>query len=179
MNDKVIRGFWASAYCNESFICVYTRSGYRGGTEADRIKGKQYLLPHDADDDALGTAVWNTLSHSRCVLPEFYPDVSPEVECDAELYDNSQRAERYEEWVRHLMGIYGYKTKRALFKNMKSCSIEKKLGILTISPSIHEKLEAWSGFAKDDGVENVVIPDNSTTAEIGAALRLAFEKSIA
>jgi hypothetical protein len=73
------------------------------------------------------------------------------------------------------MQRYGYKTKRALFKNMKSCSVEVDDGMMTIQPWHHEKLEGWSGngISKED---YVVIPANSTPGEIGEALRLAFSR---
>ena len=58
---------------------------------------------------------------------------------------------------------------------MMRCSIEISDGRLTISPSCHEKLEAWSGkgLTEDD---DVVLSVNSTTEEIGAGLRLAFSR---
>ena len=43
---------------------------------------------------------------------------------------------------------------------MMQCAIEIRDGVLTISPSIHEKLEGWgSGLPKSD---NVVLPSNSS-----------------
>jgi hypothetical protein len=58
---------------------------------------------------------------------------------------------------------------------MKSCSVESKLGLLTIKPSYHEKLEAWSGdgIAKSD---YVVLPADSPPEEIGVAIRLALSR---
>jgi len=89
-------------------------------------------------------------------------------------YDYKKTAERYAEWTKDLMARYGYKTKRALFKNMKNCSIAKMSGVITIKPSHHEKLERWT--SEKDEFEDVVIPAESTPAEIGAALRLAFSR---
>jgi len=73
------------------------------------------------------------------------------------------------------MDRYGYRTKRALFKNMKSCGILAEGDVIIISPSRHEKLEAW-GREKGDGIEDVVIEANRSPSEIGAALRLAFSR---
>ncbi len=44
-----------------------------------------------------------------------------------------------------LRGKYGYKTKKALFKDMKHCTIHCVNGVIKISPYRHEKLEAWGG----------------------------------
>jgi hypothetical protein len=71
----------------------------------------------------------------------------------------------------------GYKTKTALFQNMKLCSITLSKGTIKIDPTIHEKLEAW-GRNKGDGIEDVLVPANSSASEIGAALRLGFSRCV-
>ena len=153
--NEVIRGAWAFAKSNQDFSLIETVSGYRGAAALDP-KGIQRFLAPDASDEELGLAVIDALAHSRWVLPaprsgSSYP---PEVEFDLELYDYKKVAERYAAWTKDLMARYGYKTKRALFKNMKSCAIERKGGTITIRPSHHEKLEAWDR-EKDDGIEDV------------------------
>jgi hypothetical protein len=174
--DNVTRGYWAGAYCNGDFICVESYSGYRGGMHADP-KGTQHLLSSGIGDEVVGLAVMDSLSRSRFVLPERRTDVwqHPDVEFDLELFDYKQVAERYAVWIKNLMDHYSYKTKRALFKNMEHCSITSKSGTLTIRPDRHQKLEQW-GRTKDDPIEDVVIPADSTPAAIGAALRLAFSR---
>jgi hypothetical protein len=77
----------------------------------------------------------------------------------------------YPVWVNALMERYGYKTKRALFKNMKNVGIANKNGVLTFTPRHHYRLEGWEGVRGD---AKVVIPATSTPEEIGAALRLAL-----
>lgn len=174
--DDVIRGYWAGAKFNGDFFCVETWSGYRSGSELD-YKGKQHLLTPDASEEALGIAVLDTLAYSRFVLPasragSIYP---PDIEFDMDLHDYKLKIERHAQWIQSLMALYGYKTKRALFKDMHSCHIDKYNDILTIRPSHHKKLETW-GREKDDGIEDVIIPATSTPREIGAALRLAFSR---
>jgi hypothetical protein len=173
MTNEVVRGYWASVYCNDDFICVKTNSGYRGGTDIDP-KGSQNFIPGDASDENIGLAVVAALMHSRWVLraPREGSTYPPEVEFDSEL-NFEKGMERYAEWVEFLMSSYNYKTKKALFKNMKNCSIEKKSGCITFKPSYHEKLEAWSGTGED-----VVIADPSTIVEVGAALRMALNRCI-
>ena len=175
MTNEVIRGYWAAVKCNSDFICVETCSGYRGGTDVDP-KGKQHFIATDASDENLGLAVVDALAHSRWVLsaPREGSTYSPEVEFDSDL-TFKKGAERYVAWTEFLIERYSYKTKRALFKDMKNVSIEKKSGSITFKPWHHEKLEAW-GRTKGDGIEDVVIPDTSTPAEIGAALRLALSR---
>jgi hypothetical protein len=171
--DEIVKGAWASAKCNGDFMCVETYSGYSNSRRDP--KGEQYFLAPEASNEKLGLAVVNALGRSRFVLPAPRTDVwiHPDAGFDMELYDYKQTTENYATWVKDLMIRYGYKTKRALFKKMKSCSIERKGGVISIGPSHHEKLESW-GRENDDGIEDVVIPESSTSGEIGAALRLAF-----
>lgn len=171
MTNEVIRGYWASVYCNDDFICVRTNSGYRGGTDIDP-HGKQNLLPADANDEDIGLAVVDALVHSRWVLtaPREGSTYPPEVEFDSDL-TLKKAMERHAEWVESLMNRYSYKTKKTLFKGMKNCYIEKKLGCISFKPTYHEKLKAWSGTGDD-----VVIPDTSAPVEVGAALRLALNR---
>lgn len=171
--SQVAKGAWAEAVCNGDFICVDTFSGYRSSRRDP--KGKQILLSPDTSDEVLGLAVLDALAHSRFVLGAPRTDVwvHPEVEFDMDLYDHRRVAERYAAWTKALMERYGYKTKRALFKDMKNCHIHREGDVITMHPSHHEKLEHWGG---GDGIEKLVIPADSTPEKIGASLRLAFSR---
>ena len=83
--------------------------------------------------------------------------IHPEAEFDIDLYDFEKSAARYEVWKKSLMDRFGYKTHQALFKGMKSCSAERRGGLITLTPMHHEQLVVW-GRTKGDGIENVVIP---------------------
>lgn len=174
--SDVKRGYWAGAWMNKDFIHVETYSGFRGGTDAD-YKGVQHFLPPDASVETLGKAVQDALSHSRFVLYAkregfIYP---PGVEFDKDFDLLEKKEARYKQWIADTMQRYGYKIKRALFKDMKNCSVEVYDNTMTIRHSHHEKNDAWSG----DGINKedyVVIPADSPPAEIGAALRLAFSR---
>ncbi|WP_091865642.1 contact-dependent growth inhibition system immunity protein [Methylobacterium brachiatum] len=176
MSEQVIRGYWAHAWHNKDFILIQTYSGYRGGTNGD-FKGKTNYLEPDATDEVLGSAVQDAMAHSRWVLPApregtTYPEG---VEFDADLGDWKISKERFELFVKNVMRKYRYKTKGTLFQDMKNCSIEKKNGQIKFMPMHHEKFDRWSR-TKGDGIEDFIIPDTSTNAEIGAALRTAFSR---
>ena len=163
--DEPEKCAWAEACQNQDIICVDSCSGYRGCAYDPR--GNETVLGVAADDESLGIAVQNALAGSRFLpikeLPEFF--------------DYRRIEERYDEWVKSLMTRQGYKTKFALFRNMKLCNITLSKGTIRIDPMIHEKLEAW-GREKDDGIEDVYIAADSLPNEIGAALRLGFSRCV-
>jgi hypothetical protein len=173
--DEIIKTAWADAKTNADFIYIETYSGYRR-SQADP-KGVQFLVSPNISDDELGSLILNALIHSRFVLPEPRNDVwvHPEATFDLDLYDYTLNNQRYAEWLRKLMEAHSYKTKRALFKDMKSCSIESKSNEIIIRPSHHEKLEGWSGKGISEA-DHVIIPDISTPSNVGSALRLAFSR---
>ena len=174
MIQQIVRARWAVVMYNDDFYCVETWSGYGGGSTRDP-KGSQHLLAPGASDEELGLAVLDALAHSRFVLsaPKEGVTVHPEVEYDSELYDLVKNDEQYLTWIGNLMKRYGYKTKRALFKNMERCGVYQTSEMLSIIPTYHQKLEQWGG-----NIERVVLPYKSTAAEIGAALREGFRRCV-
>lgn len=155
--------YWATCYCNNEFLLIETMSGL--GRFMDDSLFPPHLLPPDADDKSMGEAVLIALSNSRTLS----------LEESTDFFDLEKNQEQYVAWIAMLMEKYGYKTKRALFKDMKNCSIHCINDVITISPTRHEKLEAWSGKGIKES-DDVVISANSSPAEIGAALRLALSR---
>jgi hypothetical protein len=163
MSSNTGQPAWASAKCTDAFICINTYSGY-GISQLDP-QGRQHLLPPEGSADDIGVAVLDSLAHSRVIDPDK----------DEGFYDYQAMLQRYEDWVSNLMALYGCETRHDLFKNMKSCQIKLRDGIITILPSHHEVLEGWGG----EGIEPedyVVIPANSSPRAVGQALRLAFSR---
>jgi len=156
---------WASALKNEKFVLIETFSGYRGSGRDDL--GSQHTLPVTASAQELGAALLDALAHSRFLsldeLDEFFD------------YEKGQRD--HAAWVQALMQRHGYKTRRALFKNMDCCSIDLPVQErqIKIVPMTHEKLEGW-GRTKGDGIEDVYISADSLPEEVGKALLLAFSR---
>ena len=118
----------------------------------------------DTDNETLGTTVLQALANSRTFVYD-----SPE---DQDFFDTEKIRQRYEDWVANLCGNLGYKTRRALFKNMMSVDIWLHNGCLKISPSRHVKLEAWDAIDAD----NVILSLDNSPEEIGAGLKLALSR---
>ncbi|HQS84959.1 MAG TPA: contact-dependent growth inhibition system immunity protein [Alphaproteobacteria bacterium] len=147
---------------NGDFISIESYSGHINPNMADP-SAPEYLLEVDSSDEIIGKNIIEALKNSRPLSLEEHRNTAKNL------------AESYKTWIQKMMEKYGYKTKRALFKSMKSCSILYQDDFLTIKPSKHVTLEGWSGdgFNEEDYVK---IPEESSFSEIGAALRLAFTR---
>ncbi|MCQ2995020.1 contact-dependent growth inhibition system immunity protein [Pseudomonas syringae] len=155
---------WVSIKLNNEFIFIETYSGYLNCLPDP--EGKRFFLSPSCTDRELGESILEALAVSRMVDPKENP----------EFFDFRGRVSlQYSEWIAEVMIKFGYKTKRALFKDMKSCSADAIGGLITIRPTHHEKLEAWSGKGITEK-DYVVILASSYVDEIGSAFRLAFSR---
>ena len=151
--------YWAGYKANERALIIQTWSGF--GRYAPDHLYPPHILPLDTDNGTLGTTVLQALANSRT------------LDNEAERIDFLKQESfkpRYEDWVANLCGNLGYKTRRALFKNMMSVDIWLHNGCLKISPSRHVKLEAWDAIDADD----VILSLDNSPEEIGAGLKLAL-----
>ena len=151
--------YWAGYKANERALIIQTWSGF--GRYAPDHLYPPHILPLDTDNETLGTTVLQALANSRT------------LDNEAERIDFLKQENfkpRYEDWVANLCGNLGYKTRRALFKNMMSVDIWLHNGCLKISPSRHVKLEAWDAIDADD----VILSLDNSPEEIGAGLKLAL-----
>lgn len=155
--------YWVNVFVNNEFLSVETYSGL-GRVRRDSLFSS-HLLASGTNEHDIGEIILQALSDSRTLTVK---------ECET-FFDLEKGKQDYSDWVTMLMGKYGYKTRKALFKDMKNCSIHCNNSVITISPSRHEKLEAW-GRTKGDGIEDVILSTDSSPAEIGAGLRLALSR---
>lgn len=173
--EKVAKTAWAGIKASESFICVQTYSGYRG-SQMDP-SGATHYLAVSAGDQELGATLMDALSKSRFVIPAMRRDIwiHPDARVDAALYDFDSMARRYDSWVAECMELYGYKARKALFKNMKSCTAKCQSGALYIQPMRKERGEGWS-VPIDQPAVSVTVDTDRSSEEVGAAMRLALAK---
>ena len=118
---KQDQNYWAVFYAKEEALIVQTCSGL-GLTAIDHLY-PSHILPLDTDNETLGTTVLQALANSRT------------LDNEAERIDFLKQESfkpRYENWVANLCGNLGYKTRRALFKNMMNGNIRLHNGCLKI-----------------------------------------------
>jgi hypothetical protein len=159
----LVEAKFASVMMNSRFMNIHTYSG-RGLMAADPT-GVCVFYSLDVSDEVLGRSALDALSASRWISMDEY----------AAYFSPEKLKREGEEWLDSVKRIYGYKTRKSVFTGMAKCSIEDMNGVITIRPSTHEKLEAWSGkgITKDD---HVVIPSAPTAEAMGAGVRLALSR---
>lgn len=154
---------WTGVKQNHDFILVETYSGYNS-CAADPVGHKIYLAPQ-ASNEELGGAVQKALSASRILKLEELDD----------FFDRDILKVNYDKWVKDVIQHYGYKNRKQMFRDLQYVSIDLYNNKLEISPWSQEKLEAW-GPTPNGVADNVIIPADSSSEDIGAALRLAFSR---
>ncbi|MGI2030388.1 contact-dependent growth inhibition system immunity protein [Endozoicomonas acroporae] len=163
--NLIVRKQWATAYATPEFITINTCSGFR--SSARDPLGEEFFFSWDVSDEVLGAGIVSSLTASRLLEPDQI----------GMFFDLSFIKENYEKWVEKLIEKYNYKSRRALFKNMKHCMIERVDGVMTIKPTNHEKLEGWGG----KGVKHEdykILDETVQVEEIGRSLRDCFAKCI-
>ncbi|ECD4126461.1 DUF1436 family protein [Salmonella enterica subsp. enterica serovar Galiema] len=157
----VNKEYHAGANLTDKFLSLETYSGL-GRYSSDPDCPCQ-LLSIDSDDVCISHELLQALKNSRTYTSE-----------ESEEYLSLEKTQvEYDEWVIVLMEKYNYRTRRALFKNMKYCSIICVNNIIKIQPTRHTKLEGWSWAGHDKDV--IRLPVTSEPEKIGSALRQAFE----
>ena len=144
----------------------YTESQVQPGMMRNP-NGKQFYLLPDSGNFDLGQAVSEALF--GCIELKMHG-----VEFAKYAEENT---ERYLEWVDSLLSKYGYKNKTAVFKNMIVCTVTAQDGLIKISPTNHDRLDAWGGIL-DDGLVGVEIPIDSAPEALGRAVRVALSRCL-
>jgi hypothetical protein len=156
----------ASAFFNEKFIRIATQA-IGMIVVGDSLVEPEYLAP-DVDDAMLGATLRQCLQKSRHIeMSEFQ-----------KMFKAGVFNQLDEERNQAAMQKYGYKTKRALYKNMLCCWISVSDEKIQIKPTHHKSLDSYSGIS-NDGPEIQHLSMTVSDAELGAALREGFKRCTA
>ena len=170
---------YAGIACNEMFIAINTCS-FSGWVVGDP-KGEDIYLEPLADCRITGDAVLKALAKSRDlseteeeekmnITTKEWRDLKP----DRWLFTPVAVAERYKEWVQRVMKEYKCKTKKALFQNMQSVSVDQDNDCIEFSSSYHLTIDSWGDPDGKTPSIRFKIPTNSTPEIIGAAVKYAI-----
>lgn len=122
-----------------------------------------HYLESGVNDAELGEALRSALRESKCVSAEDFQNLFK-----SGVIQNAER-ERVE-WA---MARYGYKTKRAMYKDMRCCWIKFQGGVVEIKPTFHKSMDCYTGLS-NGGPGIIHVRDAVSDAELGAALREGF-----
>jgi hypothetical protein len=154
---------WCKVFMNNDFLNVQTRSGYRSYVfDSD---GENIFLPPDFNAVTLGESVLKALSKSRIIDPKDF----------GVFFDRDRLQNQYNEWINYCKKTYGYKTKKAMFRDIKNLDIELYNRKIIMRPWHQEKPEIF-GPTKNKELDNVIISTDSTPEEIGRAVHLALSR---
>lgn len=153
----------ASIRVNPEFYCIQTFSGYR--MLAVDPDAEMFLLEHTASKSQIGESVLKAIAASRLISVEDIPV----------YFDSDKKTKQYQKWVAYISEKYGYKSRRELFNNMRSCGAEEFEGRITIKPTFHDKLEGFSGEGIAES-EYVTIPSESLAEDVGEAVLLVLSR---
>jgi hypothetical protein len=154
---------WVSIDTNRDFIYIQTQSGYT--RSAFDPEGYEFYLKRDASDIEIGEAILKALSKSRVVDPSEF----------GVFFDYKRIEAVYKEWIKKTQEIYGYKTKKAMFKYMDAITLRVENEKIIMHPHHHEKSEFWSA-PKNGKDDDVIIPYPSSAEDVGAAYRLSLSR---
>jgi CDI immunity protein len=149
----------------------YTQSKTCGGSLGDP-DGKYYYLAPDISDQLLGEAVLDVLMLCRDIDLAEGENYSVESKKIAERSIKITAEKTQAEMIK-----YGYKNERAKFRNMLVCNVVSEKGLISISPTNHDRLDGWAGIS-DDAFINVTLAANSPPGAVAAALREGFRRCI-
>jgi hypothetical protein len=153
---------WAEVYLNEDYFEIITCSmGMIGYPEPE---AEPYYLAPYADNATLGNAVRKALSASKRLTVEEFQ----------KLFSSGVIQRLIEDRTNAVMQKYGYKTKRAMCKNMNNCSIDMVDGKIRIQPMHHKTVDGYS--ATKGGPAPLSIDATASDAELGDALREGFKR---
>lgn len=158
---KTNQYYHASCMKKEDVILINSYSG--DGLVAIDPLFETRFLSIDSDDSLLGMTLLQALAASRTLVGN---------ERVQFLKDDTAKL-NYQKWVDELSRKFGYKTKRALFKDLINCEVTLVNQEITISPTRHCKLEAWDSLPD----LKCYVSINESLEKIGKCLRQALDNS--
>jgi hypothetical protein len=154
----------AQTASSTNIFAAFSRSSARN---IQRTKPDPFFLAPDVDDATLGATLRLALAGSKRISAQEF----------IKLFESRVIHQLSEDRERETMQKYGYKTKRAMYKNMLCCWISVADGKIEIKPTRHKSLDSYSGIS-NNGPEIQCVPVTISDADLSAALREGFKRCI-
>jgi hypothetical protein len=152
----------AGVLVTAEFIDVHAHSGYRSWL-VDRASAHRRFSA-DASETELGAAILECLAGSKALSLK-------EMETRLATVDEDEEA-----WIANTMQRYSIRSRRALFKGMRSVLIERESAVIRFLPLHQVRLRCWEAHDPAPGKKDIVIASASEAAAVGQALRQAIQR---
>lgn len=152
----------AVVHFNDQYIEII--SWNHGGASVINLDFTPIYLPVDVDMQSLGRSILIALIESKKVPPESIK----------EFIFSPITQSKIESRTKFVMEQYGYKTKRKLFKNMRSVIVSLVSHQLEISPTHQDGLDY--SFTDIDNFYDFILDKNCIDRVLGETVKLAYEK---
>ena len=160
MNKKTLD---ASVFLNGDFIEFITISrGMMGFADPDVIPKH---LPPDSTDEEIGYATRKALSCSKRISAgEFQA-----------LFKSGIVQKKMKEHEASSIQEHGYKSRRALYVNMKNCTVSQREDRIEVQPMHHNSIDGFSA-TKQDMSKMLILNVDASDSELGAAVKEGFDR---
>ncbi|NEN76629.1 CdiI family contact-dependent growth inhibition immunity protein [Pelistega sp. NLN82] len=147
----------------KEFILI--TSYLRGGLYATNPEQEFIYHPIDISDEELGAYIKQKLAESREISHEqLY-----------ELYQSNVIKELTNTLEKEMMLLYGYKNRKAIYKNMRFMSIESDKDKIIIMPEHQDSLNGATAISNEDNTMLSFIYDKTISdKDLGIAVREVF-----
>jgi hypothetical protein len=152
----------ADIFRTEKFVAVEPRSGNMRVLRED--EGYVIYLPPQPDDEALGRALLEALDRSRFIRS---------AANERRFFEEDRIKQSEQKWHDEVMGRYGYKSKRALYKSMNWVRARRMEGVISFTPHDRRTPGTWRWLPPD---KTIVIPETRDAVVAGTALRRGLDQ---
>lgn len=124
---------------------------------------ERQILKADSDDESLGFSLRRSLAGSKKVSLEDFQRIIKAGKV--------QQAEKLSAAL--VMQEFGYKTKKAMLQQMKTCTVSSVGSVIEIQPTHRDSLDFYT-VKKNEGPFPIEVRSDGSDGYLGSALREAF-----
>ncbi|MBN6362967.1 CdiI family contact-dependent growth inhibition immunity protein [Providencia huaxiensis] len=158
MSNSSTKESWVSIYFNEECYFIHTISRYN--LRVLDYKMPIYHFSKEVDTRELGKTIFLALDNSRII----------DINTPEDIFSRDGVSLAYQKWIDDGKKICKSKNRKSFLLKMMLCHICREGDHIIITPTLHKKLETWTGdgFTEDD---YIVLSDSVSDEELGEAIK--------
>lgn len=157
MCNSFTKEAWVSIYFNELYYFIHTMSRYN--LLVFDYQMPIYHLSKDIDIQELGRTVMLALNDSRII----------DVNTPEENFSRDGALSAYKKWINDGKMLCNSKSRKDFLTKMMLCHICQEGNHIIISPTLHKKIDLWTGdgFSEKD---SITLLDTVSYFELGKSI---------